>query len=106
MNRRIVEELLAEHGEGKFVVSHRIHGRDFEVLVSLLQSSGNTFVRNYCSRAPILAGANGLGDAATQTFKAAHAAIKEDLVAKPAGMSLFQFVGDPAKRRAFFRPFD
>jgi hypothetical protein len=106
MNRRIVEELLAEHGEGKFLVSHRIHGRDFEVVVSVLQSSGNTFVRNYCARAPILAGASGLGDAAAQTFAAAHTAIKEDLSAKPASVSLFQFVCKPASRRVFFRPFD
>lgn len=106
MNRRIVEELLAGHGEGKFVLSHRIHGKDFEVMVSLLQNSGNTFVQNYCARAPILAGTNGLGDAAAQTFSAAHAAIKEDLLAKPASMSLFQYVCDPAKRRVFFRPFD
>ncbi len=106
MNRRIVEELLAEHGEGKFLVNHRIHGREFEVVVSVLQSSGNTFVRNYCSRAPILAGADGLGDAATQTFKVAQTAIKQDLAAKPDGVSLFQFVCEPASRRVFFRPFD
>ncbi|MDN7177404.1 hypothetical protein M0D69_05110 [Caballeronia sp. SEWSISQ10-4 2] len=106
MNHRIVKELLAGHGEGKFVLSHRIHGRDFEVMVSLLQSSGNTFVRDYCARAPILAGADGLGDAAAKAFKAAHAAIEGDLLAKPAGVSLFQFVTDPTRRRVFFRPFD
>ncbi|AMM17688.1 MAG: hypothetical protein M3O74_22530 [Pseudomonadota bacterium] len=106
MNRSIVEGLLAEHGEGKFVLSHRIHGNDFEVMVSLLQNSGNTFVRNYCARAPILSGINGLGDAAAQTFGAAHATIKEDLLNKPAGVSLFEHVSDPAKRRGFIRPFD
>jgi len=106
MNHRIVKELLAGHGEGKFVLSHRIHGRDFEAMVSLLQSSGNTFVRDYCARAPILAGTDGLRDAAAQAFEAAHAAIKGDLLAKPASMSLLQFVTDPARRKVFFRPFD
>jgi hypothetical protein len=106
MNHRIVKELLAGHGEGMFVLSHRIHGRDFEVMVSLLQSSGNTFVRDYCARAPILAGTDGLSDAAAQAFEAAHAAIEGDLLAKPARMSLFQFVTDPARRRVFVRPFD
>ncbi|SAL21433.1 hypothetical protein SAMN05414139_04894 [Burkholderia sp. D7] len=106
MNRQIVEELLAGHGEGKLVLSHRIHGTDFEVMVSLLQASGNTFVRDYCARAPILAGTNGLGDAVAQTFKAVHTAINGDLRAKPAGMSLFQFVSDPTRRDVFVRPFD
>jgi hypothetical protein len=75
-------------------------------MVSLLQSSGNTFVRDYCARAPILAGTDGLSGAAAQAFEAAHAAIEGDLLAKPAGMSLFQFVTDPARRGMFFRPFD
>jgi hypothetical protein len=106
MNRRIVEELLVGHGEGKFVLSHRIHGSDFEVMVALLQNSGNTFVQSYCARAPILAGTSGLGDAAAQAFKVTHAAIKADLAAKPEGVSLIQFVCDPLSRRVFFRPFD
>lgn len=106
MNHRIVKELLAGNGEGRFVLSHRIHGRDFEVMVSLLQSSGNTFVRGYCVRASILAGTDGLGNAAAQAFEAVHAAIEGDLLAKPARMSLFQFVTDPARRGVFFRPFD
>ncbi len=88
------------------VLSHRIHGTDFEVMVSLLQASGNMFVRDYCARAPILAGTNGLGDAVAQTFAAVHTAINGDLRAKPAGMSLFKFVADPTRRDVFSRPFD
>ena len=106
MNRQIVEELLTGHGEGKLLLSHRIHGNDFEVMVSLLQASGNTFVRDYCARAPILASTNGLSDAVAQTFTAVHTAINGDLRAKPAGMSLFKFVSDPTRRDVFFRPFD
>jgi hypothetical protein len=106
MNRQIVEKLLAGHGEGRFLVNHRIHGRDFEVTVSLLQASGNTFVRDYCARSPILDGADGLGNAVTETFKSSYTAIERDVSAKPAGVSLFQFVSDPTRRRIFFRPFD
>jgi hypothetical protein len=106
MNRQIVEELLTGHGEGKLLLSHRIHGNDFEVMVSLLQASGNTFVRDYCARAPILAGTNGLSDAVAQTFTAVHTAINGDLRAKQAGMSLIKFVSDPTRRDVFFRPFD
>jgi hypothetical protein len=64
------------------------------------------FVRDYCARAPILAGTNGLGDAVAQTFAAVHTAINGDLRAKPAGMSLFKFVADPTRRDVFSRPFD
>jgi hypothetical protein len=106
MNHHTVKELLAGHGEGKLVLSHRIHGTDFEVMVSMLQASGNTFVREYCARAPILAGTDGLGHAAAKTFKAVHTAIEGDLRAKPADLSLFQFVSDPSRRSVFFRPFD
>jgi hypothetical protein len=106
MNRQNVEELLAGHGEGRFLVNHRIHGGDFEVTVSLLQASGNTFVRDYCARSPILDGADGLGKAVAETFKSSHTAIQRDVSTKPAGVSLFQFVSDPTRRRIFFRPFD
>src|ERR1700744_917128 len=76
MNRQNVEKLLAGHGEGRFLVNHRIHGRDFEVTVSLLQASGNSFVRDYCASAPILDGTDGLGNAVTATFKSSYAAIE------------------------------
>jgi hypothetical protein len=106
MNRRIVDELLVEHGKGKFMLSHRIDGTDFEVMVSLLQPSGNTFVQDYCARERVDAGVDGLSAAAARSFKAVHAAIEADLHAKPPGMSLPEFVADPAMRRLFFRPFD
>src|ERR1700687_4617957 len=48
-------------------------------------------------RPPTPAGTEGLSVPAAQAFEAAHAAIEGDLRAKPAGMSLFQFVTDPAR---------